>query len=432
MKTLLSKRSLLRSISLLLVLLLANIVDVYGQSVEQLNGVWTGGDAGAFYSVEFNSNRTESLNPNNYESECDGYMSVYAISDTGGRSFLSSYEFYVDEGTGEALILRYNVGRPGIDGNAEGKCNVTITDGTLVFSVIESSGDTPLFKGVAFSKDGSTVVINEEVATGRREKSVWDYIPGILVLIIYAGYVGHMIYVYFKGPRYKKIFTVDDMKVARVMSGKSETMSDEEEAEVIDLLDRVFDTWTVVEPDEFGNEMRKPTKIKQIRNSVDLLNGVIALQPTSEEWVNRINELTDVINSNEKRYFNGSKKLVWVGVLVGAAFCFIMLQMGIIILVSTAAYLLASRAPAFLIDKQAERGFGNVHNGIITGIFAMIAGARTIRTVTKYGDGSKDVEDDHSEHWIALFISLILFVLIAYLMSVWAFINYLRNYVFYV
>lgn len=61
-------------------------------------------------------------------------------------------------------------------------------------------------------------------------------------------------------------------------------------------------------------------------------------------------------------------------------------------------------APAFLIDKQAERGLGNVHSGIIAGVFAMIAGARTIRTVTKYGDGSKDVEDDHSEHWIALFI----------------------------
>ena len=33
--------------------------------------------------------------------------------------------------------------------------------------------------------------------------------------------------------------------------------------------------------------------------------------------IERLNSLTDVINSGEERHFDGSKKLIWLGVIVG-------------------------------------------------------------------------------------------------------------------
>ena len=92
---------------------------------------------------------------------------------------------------------------------------------------------------------------------------------------------------------------------------------------------------------------------------------------------------------------------------------------------------IASRTPVFLIEKRAKRGGGNIHNGFIAGIFAMIAGAQTVRTITTYSDGHKEVDDDNSQHWIAWVLAIILFITIAVFMFVWAFINYIRNYVLY-
>lgn len=431
MRTFSLKGKVLQKVALLLCLAFMSIVRVYGQS---LDGVWTGSDSqgGSFCSVEFNSARTASLNPYNDASECDGFMQVYAVAETGQRMLLSTYEFYIEGNDGESVKLRYNSGRNGADDPSEGTCTAKVNDGKLSFSILRQSGGAPLFKDVTFAQDGATVISPESAESkGSGGPTVMDYVIGILIILVFLGCVGHMLYELFRGARYKKVFTVDDMKAARVLANKPENMSDEEEAQVIDLLDRVFESWSVVEPDENGAEMRKPTKMKQIKASVQLLDEAIALQPTSEELVTRINELADVINSNEKRYFNGSKRLIWVGAIVGIVFCFIMLQMGITILLSTVAYVLASRTPAFLIDKRSTRG-GSFANGMIASVFAMIAGARTIRTVTTYSDGHKEVDDDHSEHWVAWALALVIFVIIAVLMYVWAFFNYLRNYVLYV
>ena len=39
--------------------------------------------------------------------------------------------------------------------------------------------------------------------------------------------------------------------------------------------------------------------------------------PTDADVIERLNSLTDVINSGEERHFDGSKKLIWLGVIVG-------------------------------------------------------------------------------------------------------------------
>lgn len=241
-----------------------------------------------------------------------------------------------------------------------------------------------------------------------------------------------MIYVYFKGSRYKEIYTLDGMTAKRTEENKPSEMTEEEYNQCVNLLEDAFAVWTIQSQTENGEEIRKPTKMKQIKASSLLIDQAIALRPTDQEVIDRINELTDVINSNEKRYFDGSKALVWLGVIVGILLGFVMGPgVSILTLISTGCYILASRTPAFLVEKRANRGGGNIHNGMIAGIFGMIAGAQTVRTITTYSDGHKEYEDDNSQHWIAWILGLCLLVAIALFMALWAIINYLRNYVFY-
>lgn len=196
-------------------------------------------------------------------------------------------------------------------------------------------------------------------------------------------------------------------------------------------MDEAFAIWTVIEKTG-DDEFRKPTKMKQIKQSAFLIDQVIAMQPTDEAVIERLNALTDVINSGEERHFDGSKKLVWLGVIVGILMYWMMgVGMMVSTLVATGLYIVASRTPQFLIDKRALRGGGNIHNGIFAGLFGLLAGAQTVRTIYKFNDGHKEYSDDHSQHWIALAITGVVMFVLAMMMTVWVFLNYLRNYVLY-
>ena len=108
----------------------------------------------------------------------------------------------------------------------------------------------------------------------------------------------------------------------------------------------------------------------------------------------RQNSLTDVINSGEERHFDGSRKLIWLGVIVGILMYWMMgVGMMFSTLIATGLYVVASRTPQFLIDKRTLRGGGNIHNGIFAGVFGLLAGAQTVRTIYKFNDGHKEYSD---------------------------------------
>jgi glyoxylase-like metal-dependent hydrolase (beta-lactamase superfamily II) len=182
------------------------------------------------------------------------------------------------------------------------------------------------------------------------------------------------------GARYKEVFTVEGMLNKRLAAGMPEKMTDEEITEAWKLMDEAFATWTVIEKTD-DDEFRKPTKMKQIKKSVLLIDQVIGMCPTDADVIERLNSLTDVINSGEERHFDGSKKLIWLGVIVGILMYWMMgVGMMFSTLIATGLYVVASRTPQFLIDKRALRGGGNIHNGIFAGVFGLLAGAQTVRT----------------------------------------------------
>ena len=243
----------------------------------------------------------------------------------------------------------------------------------------------------------------------------------------------YMIRVWWLGERYKVKFTVEGMNAARSAQNQPSEMTEEEIQKCVDLLEGAFNSWDVVERTDDGGEIRKPTKMKQIKASVLEIDQAIAMNPNEPDLVERLNELTDVVNSNEKRFFYGSKPLVILGLLFSVFVFFVsQWQLALGFLVSTGAYILASRTPAFLIEKRANRGGGNVHSRLIAGVFAMIAAAKTVRTVTTYADGHKETEDDNTETWMSMIIGFAFLVVLASVMALWAIINFFRNYVFYI
>lgn len=404
---------------------------LYANTDDFWNGHWAGKNAEGDMVVDLiiSKDNKQALNPNDANSMSNAFMTVFFVEPSGRKTVLSTYEFVLAGEKDNILTFDFKGGREAVD-NASGKCNVFLNDKSLVFKVTDHSGDNVVFDNMSFSKDGTVVVNTEDKSAGKTD--VMGIIVGILVLLIFVGMAGHMLYLLFRGDRYKKTFTADGMIADRVAQGKPEHMTEEEYDEVVKSLDSAFEQWSVVGHDDNGNELRKPTKMKQIKSSALLIDKVIAMQPTEDDLVARLNDLTAVVNSNEKRYFDGSKPLVWLGFIVGIVLCFVMGPgVGVNTIVATGIYIIASRTPMFLIEKRSKRGGGNIHNSFIAGIFAMIAGAQTVRTITTYSDGHKEVDDDHSEHWIALFFGLVLLIAIAIFMFLWAILNYLRNYVFY-
>lgn len=410
------KANLNRVISVMLFVILC-VGNIFAQSENIWDGKWLGENAQGDITVELtlSMENPNIVNPYNTNSVNSGFMTIFAIEPSGKQTILQTFELIMEKKNENKVLFIYKGGRENVD-NSNGKCQAMFNDGKLSFNIISNDGDEPLFASINFVKDKSVIV-------KEKTNNITDIIFSVLIVLAYLGIVVHMFYVNFKGARYNRVFTLEDMKAERIAQNKPEEMSDEEYDQAVNLLDGVFETWTIVDKDDEGGDIRQPMKMKQIKASTMLLDQAIAMQPTDQEIIDRINDLAEVINNNEKRYFDGSKPLAWLGGIVGVLFCLITPSFGILTLISTGAYILASRTPAFLVQKRAKRGGGNIHNGIIAGIFGMIAGAQTVRTVYKFSDGHKEYEDDHSQHWIAWALGLVLLVFIAMLMAFWSFIR---------
>ena len=267
-----------------------------------------------------------------------------------------------------------------------------------------------------------------------RKKIDWEELLGqIAVGLVLLLIIGHMVYIKFvRGQRYKIVYTPEDFKQIRTSKGLNESASEEEEREARLLLEQAFSGWPIVEETE-TETLCKPKRMRQINSAAAFINQAIAIAPTSNEVVDRINDLTDVVNSNEKRVFFGSKPLIVVAAIVGILLWYMLgYTIGLLSVFGIAIYILASQAPVFLVDKRIEKKRGSLSAGVFAGVAAMITGAKTIRTTTTWSDGSKTVDDDHSQHWFALIFGIVILFILGVYISAWALVNYLRNYVLYI
>lgn len=428
--------ALTRSIIMLFML----VVSMNAFAQNDITGEWKGisADSSTIIIATLNADTKEALNPYEPESLCNGFISVKIKEPSGMESLLATYELTLSAQVGILYEFTYKPGRPGVD-EGNGKCSATLENGTFHFQVSENSDGIPVpftdieMKSINSSVSSGTANNNGNVTGVSDSKdSIWDTVLSIVLFVAMLAMFVHMAVVLIKGKRYKVVFTPEQVADARKVAEKPSESSPKEDEEVEELLEKAYLCWSEAEPDEEGNEMRQPTSRKQIKTSCSYLDQAIALQTTDPDLLSRLNDLTNVINLNEKRIFDGSKVLVWLGGIFGVL-SFFLFDVGLAfsILFSTGVYIIASRTPLFLVLKRQKRGGGNIHNGIVGGVLAMIAGAKTVRTIYKFDDGTRAYKDDHSQHWIALVLGLIILVMLAVTMIFWAILNYLRNYIIY-
>lgn len=266
-----------------------------------------------------------------------------------------------------------------------------------------------------------------------------EYILPVLLLMGALFVIGHMLYELFRPNDFsQEDFTVEGFVEKRQQEGRPAESSPQELEKCEELINDAWNCWTNIEVDEENEvEYRKPKKMKEIFRSKALLKQIVEIAPTDPEVVDGLNEYKEVVRTNEKRSFDGSWKLVFLGLAFAVVMALIMkgdsgffmafLTYGAFFWVSVLIYYLSSLTPQFLIEKRAKRGGGNISSGLVALAFGVMASGQTVRY--KYSDGT--TEDDHSGHMVALMLGIFVAIVVAFTIAFWAVLNYLRNYVLY-
>lgn len=289
----------------------------------------------------------------------------------------------------------------------------------------------------AFAQEQSEVLDDVEdvleVTEGYPVSSGTDFksaLIGILIFLAFAWMIGHMIYVLWIRKNPFAPISIEEMKVMRTAENAPSEMSEEEYEACRDIIVDMHDSWTDL-PNEDAKIVTTRSQMKQAEEGIAQIRD---MKPTDPELIDIINEHLEVLNEAQKREFTGSKTLMVLLVLVAA---FVIWQTGWsalpLFIFNAVTYVLASLTPTFMIYRRELNGNNGAGclSAILGGAAAMILGAQTVTTVTKWSDGTTTREDDNSQHFIAWILAIIIAVVLTFLMFVWAAVNYLRNYVFY-
>ncbi|NDV65377.1 hypothetical protein [Bacteroides sp. 224] len=258
-------------------------------------------------------------------------------------------------------------------------------------------------------------------------------ITAICILVALGFAILHIIYDFFIKKKFAA-YQVDDFRKIRLDANLPEFSSEEENNRASNLLEEVYESWPVVEVTE-DDELHAPLTGKQMKASTALLKEVITIAPTEEDLTERLNELSGVVNSANKRCFNGSKTLV-----ISALAIYILLSLisgtwagATFFIGSIVFYILASMTPTFMINKRimsASDGKRSFMTSIIGGLFGSVATAKTIKYVNK--NTGEVVDTDNSDTWIKLAFTFIVLVFVSFFIAVIGLINYVRNYWLYI
>lgn len=309
-------------------------------------------------------------------------------------------------------------------------CNTLVYAATKSETQISIQAATP--ESPTTTSDSTTAPREETIGA-----KVWYYAKGIIILGFFAFAIVYITITLIRKPRFTPL-NVEEMRARRREKGKPESSATDDSESLI-LTDKAFLTWKLIE--KVGeDERRRPVNMSQIKDSHKCLEGAIDLMPTSQEAIERINELGEVINNLERRRFTGSMKLIYCGlaccVLVyftGDGFAaffkhFWWLPATIVL------YYFASLSPEFLNLKREQwfKGF-NIHNvliGTVLGLFSSTPVTETWKTT--YTDGSsKKSEEFNPLFFIMLILTLFVVLVLGFFTFVFAGLNFVRNYIIY-
>jgi hypothetical protein len=283
------------------------------------------------------------------------------------------------------------------------------------------------------------------VTTPEKDKPFnWSgLIIGVLFLSFYGYAIAWIVITLIKTKRVEQV-TKEEIIRRRKALNKSEMATDEENKQADAWLSEIFYSWKVVS-DPGEPELRAPVTITQIRKSLELLDKAVNVLPTSDNLIEDINGMANVLNTQQERSFAGSWKLIIVAIIA----CFItylmsksfdpgfwgwlkhywMMPVGIIL------YYFASMAPYYLIKKRESWFKGkNIHNVLIATVLGIfLATPATESYVSKWSDGSKTRSEEFNPmFFVMLIVTFMLILVLGFMTIIFAGINFLRNYVVYV
>lgn len=285
--------------------------------------------------------------------------------------------------------------------------------------------DLPADEYPAYVTPSSSSVTSTDMSD--REKS--KMIENIIGIILFTSILGHMIYIkYVRTPRFKVVFTPQHFIDKRIAGNMEQQMSDQEGARCTQLFDEIEATWDKYE--EEGEEFHTPTSYKQLKVATKAIEEIIAMSPTNEDIIEQINGYANVVNLKEKRSFLGSKMLM----ILASAFAivpvffdswvqFFPLMFGVVL------YYLACQKPVFLAEKKA--GKVGVDRSFMWGVWDMAFSGKTYIITWRNSKGDERKERDSTEWWLTFFFGMILIVMFSMMISLWAVVAYIRNYIIY-
>lgn len=293
-----------------------------------------------------------------------------------------------------------------------------------------------LLSGVSVLLAQTETVVNDVAEPAANAGTDWGNVAiSVLVLIAALAIIAHMVYEYFiKKPHASLV--LEECKAARKEQGLA-AMSDAEANEWLVKMDDILDSWTSYK-DENEADRWIMTKYSQTKQTLALLDEVVAAMPDNADVVARYNELNDCYNDAMKRQYNGSTSYIILCVVVAALLSWASganwYSIAIFFALQIAVYWLASMTPTYLLNKKAlsTTWRPKFMNGMIAGILGLAATAPTYTTVTKWSDGSETKEEDNSAFWISAIITIVVLLFLAIFMFVVALLNYLRNYVLHI
>lgn len=340
------------------------------------------------------------------------YTDYYIFNDISGENDKVEIAFTREDANGKKI--------------SEGTLTATLAFGNLVLE------NDKMVDGYILNV--TKVYPNENIAdsdSGITLQDVTDFLLGLLIIAVLFGAMGHMIYILTRPKHFPQAFTVEDFKEKRLLAGMQAEATEEENANAADILEHSFDSWVSFTNDD-GEEDKAATKKKMVDETEACLSKAIEIMPTDPEVVDYLNAVGESVNIQWARKFSGNKILIGVCVAIMVLMIFTAGWQAVpFFIFSLALYILSCYKPTFMHNKDIFKDSKSFSYGCLASIFGFIASAQTVRTVTKWSDGTKTVDDDYSQHWIHLALGIIVLVIIGIFLFVWALINYLRNYILY-
>ena len=312
--------------------------------------------------------------------------------------------------------------------------------GGITYGAIDRFGNwtTATWNGTTYNRtltyfavpEGAEVASNCPTDVSFDKDLFLEIIIGILILIAAIVMIVHMLLVIFKG-KVRTDYSVNDFVAKRIAEGRSQNSLESENQRAWEVLQDALNSWKTIMVD--GDEVQIPGSGSVVRKSYAAIKEVDAIAPTDQDLVEALNAFGETLNTSMEREFTGSKLFLIIASIIAVLFAFMTPKSLVFFGGGVVVYFLASRKTSWMILKEYSKG-GNKSNflsGVLGGLLGGVAAAKTVRTVTKWDDGTTTVDDDHSQTWFALIFLLIGCVILACVSWIVAFINYLRNYVIY-